>query len=156
MKKGAKTMANDLNCVTLVGRITGDIKSDYVGENQKVEFSIANNFYKKSDPKAVNFFNCVLWGRQCKFLLDYAKKGSQVAILGEARQDRWEDKNGGGKRSKVYILVKDIQLVGSKNESDYTPAQSQATEPIQNELPSPPVEPAPDASDLTDEDDVPY
>jgi single-strand DNA-binding protein len=45
----------------------------------------------------------------------YAKKGSGVLVSGRLDQRSWEDKNGGGKRSRVEIVVEDFNFIGSAN-----------------------------------------
>ena len=43
----------------------------------------------------------------------YAKKGSGVLVSGRLDQRSWEDKNGGGKRSRVEIVVEDFNFIGA-------------------------------------------
>ena len=47
----------------------------------------------------------------------YAKKGSGVLVSGRLDQRSWEDKNGGGKRSRVEIVVEDFNFVGAPRDN---------------------------------------
>ena len=48
----------------------------------------------------------------------YAKKGSGVLVSGRLSQRTWEDKNGGGKRSRVEIVVEDFNFTGSASDNN--------------------------------------
>ena len=38
-------------------------------------------------------------------------KGMKVAVEGKLRYSAWEDKNGGGRRSKIEVIVDEIELM---------------------------------------------
>jgi single-strand DNA-binding protein len=105
----------DLNRVVLIGRLTRDAETKFIQSGQAVcKFSIAVNRKRKVGDQwedEASFFDAVLWGRQAETLSQYLVKGKQIAIDGELRQDRWEQ--DGQKRSKVEIVVGNIQLLGS-------------------------------------------
>lgn len=103
---------SDINSVALVGRLTRDAEIRYTSAGTAVsKLSIANNT-GYGDKKQVNFFNLVLWGKTAESLNQYLKKGKQIAVRGELRQNKWEQ--DGQTRSTVEINVSDIQLLGSK------------------------------------------
>jgi single-strand DNA-binding protein len=105
----------DLNRVVLIGRLTRDAETKFTQNGQAVcKFSLAVNRKRKVGDQwedEASFFDAVLWGRQAETLNQYLTKGKQIAIEGELRQDRWEQ--DGQKRSKVEIVVNNIQLLGS-------------------------------------------
>ncbi|MDR0639207.1 MAG: single-stranded DNA-binding protein [Spirochaetaceae bacterium] len=105
----------DLNRVVLIGRLTRDAETKFVQNGQAVcKFSLAVNRKRKVGDQwedEVSFFDAVLWGRQAETLSQYLIKGKQIALDGELKQDRWEQ--DGQKRSKVEIVVNNIQLLGS-------------------------------------------
>jgi single-strand DNA-binding protein len=107
-------MASDINSVVLVGRLTRDAELKYTSGGTAVcKFAVAVNRRRKSNDQwieEVSFFDIVLWGRRGEALQQYLSKGTQVAVQGELRQDRWEQ--NGQKRSKVEIYAQDIQLLG--------------------------------------------
>jgi single-strand DNA-binding protein len=104
----------DLNRVVLVGRLTRDAEMKFTPSGQAVSrLSIAVNRSRKVGDQweeAVSFFDATLWGRSAESLNQYLVKGKQIAIDGELKQDRWEQ--DGQKRSKIEIVVTNIQLLG--------------------------------------------
>ena len=48
-------------------------------------------------------------------ITQYGKKGDPLYIEGRLQLDQWEDKNGGGKRSKHKIVVDNIEFLGGKD-----------------------------------------
>lgn len=108
-------MANDLNVVALVGRLTRESELRYTNGGAAVcRFSLAVNRRKRSDDKwedEVSYFDCVLFGKTAENMNQYLEKGRQVSIIGELRQNRWEQE--GQSRSKVEIFVNNLQLLGS-------------------------------------------
>ena len=82
-------------------------------------FSVAvNRVYKDSNGEQkedVSYIDCSAWGRLAEMISQYAKKGSGVLVSGRLDQRSWEDKNGGGKRSRVEIVVEDFNFIGSAN-----------------------------------------
>ncbi len=108
-------MANDINVVTLVGRLTRDSELKYTNSGYAVcNFSLAVNRRKRSDDQwteEVSYFDIVLFGKRGEAIQQYLGKGKQIAVSGELRQDRWEQ--DGQKRSKVVIVASDIQFLGS-------------------------------------------
>lgn len=70
----------------------------------------------------VSYLDCSAWGKLGEMIAQYGKKGSGVLVSGRLSQRSWEDKNGGGKRSRVEIVVEDFNFVGGGNrdgESSY-------------------------------------
>lgn len=80
-------------------------------------FSVAvNRVYR--DPNGeqkedVSFIDCSAWGKLGEMISQYAKKGSGVLVSGRLSQRSWEDKNGGGKRSRTEIVVEDFNFIGA-------------------------------------------
>ncbi|MCD6342407.1 MAG: single-stranded DNA-binding protein [Spirochaetaceae bacterium] len=112
-------MATDINKVVLVGRLTRDAEQSYTQSGfALLKFSIAVNRNRKQGDQWIeeaSFFDVTVWGRQGEAIVNYMTKGKQVAVEGQLRQDRWEDKNDGSKRSKVVIDASNIQLLGSRD-----------------------------------------
>ena len=105
---------DDINIVTLVGRLTKDAEVKALPSGAEVaEMSIASNYsVKKGDQwvDEVSYFDVV------KFkpggLAQYLKKGKQISVVGELQQQRWE--KDGQKRSRVKIMARKLQLLGGK------------------------------------------
>lgn len=113
-------MAEDINSVTIVGRMTKDAELKYTNSGTAItKFSIAvNRSQKKGDQweEEASFFDVSLWGKRGESLNQYLQRGTRLAVTGELRQDRWEQ--DGQQRSRVYIHANNIQLLGSKNDSN--------------------------------------
>lgn len=114
----------DLNSVTILGRITRDLddKSYAVSANgtARAKISIAVNRSVKKDNQwtdEVSFFDVTIWGKTAENLKSYLRKGTQVAVQGYLKQDRWQDKQSGQARSTVGIVADNIQLVSGKKDS---------------------------------------
>lgn len=113
-------MAGDLNVVTLVGRLTRDSEIRYSQKGDAVvRFSVAINRRKRNADGTwgdeVNYFNCVYFGKSAEAVNQYLSKGTQVAINGELRQNRYEVE--GQARSTVEVFVNSLQLLGSSQNS---------------------------------------
>jgi single-strand DNA-binding protein len=110
-------MARDLNQVIIIGRLTRDPEIKYTSTGTPVtKFSIANNAgYNQGNEKkdVVNFFDINVWGNQAENCSKYLKKGSQVAIDGHLRQNRWVDQATGKNVSKVEIVANSVQFLTS-------------------------------------------
>ena len=80
-------------------------------------FSVAvNRTYRDANgenKEDVSFIDCSAWGKLGEMIAQYAKKGSGVLVSGRLSQRSWEDKNGGGKRSRTEIVVEDFNFTGS-------------------------------------------
>lgn len=108
-------MANDINVVVLVGRLTRDCElKATTGGTSVCRFSVAVNRRKKTGENwvdEVNYFDVVLWGKSAESLRSYLTKGRQVSIEGELRQNRWEQ--DGQARSKVEVYANNVQLLSN-------------------------------------------
>jgi len=111
-------MAEDINRVILVGRLTRDAELMYTNTGFAItKMGLAVNRRRKSGDQWVdeaNFFDISLFGKRGESLGQYLIKGQQIAVEGQLRQDRWE--KDGMKQSKVYVEATNIQLLGGRND----------------------------------------
>src|SRR4051794_18444245 len=108
------------NKVLLMGNLTRDPQLKYLPNQTAIaEFGIAINrkFRTQSgeDREEVNFFDCSAWGKTGELINQYFTKGKPIFIEGRLKYDSWEDKQGGGKRSKVTIVVENFQFIGGRD-----------------------------------------
>jgi single-strand DNA-binding protein len=140
-------MASDINHVVLVGRLTRDAELKYISTGTAVaRLSIACNRRKRSGDQwadEVSYFDVVLWGKTAESLTKYLTKGTQIAVEGELRQNRWEQ--DGQSRSKVEVVANNIELLGS-------PRGGQRPSSDAPDVPSGKESSGPD----TFEDDIPF
>ena len=119
-------MANDINKVVLVTRLTKDAELKYTksGFAITVMSGAVNRSVKKQDQwvEECSFFDFKLLGKRGESLNQYLLKGTQLAIEGQLIQERWE--TDGQKRSKVIIQIDNIQLLGGKKDSQQNQQKS--------------------------------
>lgn len=116
-----------LNKVMLIGRLTDNPEPPRTLPNTGstvVNFRFAVGRSKKNpqtgqwenDPNPL-YIDCAVFtspGQKrdlCNVVSQYTRKGSQLYLEGRLQYETWEDKNGGGKRSKHKIVVDEIQLL---------------------------------------------
>jgi single-strand DNA-binding protein len=109
------------NQVILLGNLTRDPQLKYLpSQTPVVEFGLAMNRKFKlqsgEDREEVTFVDCSAFGRQAEVINQYCQKGKQIMIQGRLKFDQWEDKQGGGKRSKLSVVVEQFQLLGSRGD----------------------------------------
>jgi len=110
-------MAKGFNKVILMGNLTRDPETRTTPNGQSVtNFSLAvNRTWKGADgsnQEAVSYIDCVAWGKPGEIIAQYLGKGRAVLVSGRLDQRSWEDKETGGKRSKVEVVVEDFNFVG--------------------------------------------
>ena len=111
-------MAKGFNKVILMGNLTRDPETRTTPSGQTVtNFSLAvNRSWKGSDgqqQEAVSYINCVAWGKAGEIISQYMQKGRALLVSGRLDQRSWEDKETGGKRSTVEVVVEDFNFVDS-------------------------------------------
>lgn len=117
-------------------------------------FSVAvNRVYRDSNGEQkedVSFIDCSAWGKLGEMINQYAKKGSGVLVSGRLDQRSWEDKNGGGKRSRVEIVVEDFNFTGSASRDNGSSYSGSTTidEPAPSDIPDDIPEEEIDLSDV--------
>lgn len=146
-------MANDLNRVTLIGRLTRDPEIRTVASTSVCNFSLATNrtYVANGEKKEeTHFFDCEVWGKLADVLKQYATKGKQLAVEGRLQQSVW-DAPDGKKNSKVRIRVENFQLLGGNTGGG---SSSGANSPYsQQEVPMEAYDPG-YASDINEDDSV--
>jgi single-strand DNA-binding protein len=123
-------MAN-FNRIILCGNLTRDPQVKFLpNQTQLCEFGLAVNRKFKvngEDREEVLFIDCVLFGKGAEVVNQYCVKGGQILVEGRLKLDTWEDKQGGGKRSKHSVIVESFQLMGGKRDGDPTPRRDAGT-----------------------------
>ena len=107
---------NNINSVCISGNLTRDVETKLADGTTIITFSIAFNESRKNVQSGqwedyLNFIDCVMFGARAKKLGKILMKGSKVCVFGKLRQTRWE--RDGQKRSKLEIIVSEIELLGS-------------------------------------------
>jgi single-strand DNA-binding protein len=120
-----------LNKVMLIGRLTNDPEEGALPTGTRVvKFRFAVGRSKKNpatgqwenDPNPL-YIDCEAFARQdakrdlVSLIKQYCHKGDSLYIEGRLQYDQWEDKNGGGKRSKHKLVVENIEFIGGRGEN---------------------------------------
>jgi len=106
------------NKVILMGNLTKDPQLTYTQSNMPIcKFSLAvNRRFKDSQTnewkEEPTFVDVTIFGQRAEAFQRYHTKGKPAFIEGSLRLDTWEDKNGGGKRSKLYVVADNWEFVG--------------------------------------------
>lgn len=114
-------MAN-YNRIILVGNLTRDPQLKYLPSQMAVvEFGLAvNHKFRTKDGQErdeVLFIDCSCFGKGADIINRYCQKGKPLLVEGRLKYDTWEDKQGGGKRSKHSIVVDNFQLMGGRSDA---------------------------------------
>jgi single-strand DNA-binding protein len=109
------------NKVILLANLTRDPAFKILPNQTAVcEFGAATNRKFKTaggeDREEVCFVDVTAFGRQAEVINEYCRKGDPLLIEGRLKFDSWDDKNGGGKRSKLTVVVEQFKLMGNKRD----------------------------------------
>lgn len=63
------------------------------------------------------FIDVQCWDKLAESVADLMRKGSYVVVMGTLREDKWEDKDTGQKRSKVLVNAQLVEF-GPKTDRD--------------------------------------
>lgn len=134
-----------INRVVIVGRLTRDPELRHTqGGTAVIEFSIAVNDREKNSASGewedrANFFDVTAWGNLAETCSQYLAKGRLTGVDGSLRQDRWDDRETGQKRSKVKIVAQSVEFL-DKPDSDaagggHTSSSAQQQAPPDDDIP---------------------
>lgn len=119
-----------INRVIVSGNLTRDPELRQTTSGMPVMgFGIAVNDRRKNPQTGEwedypNFIDCTLFGARAESVVRFLTKGSKVAIEGKLRWSQWE--RDGQKRSKIEIIVDEIEFMSMRNEEaeqSYAPAE---------------------------------
>lgn len=143
-----------INRVVISGNLTRDPELRATASGMPVlGFGVAVNDRRKNQQTGEwedypNFIDCTMFGARAESVSRFLSKGSKVAIEGKLRWSQWE--RDGQKRSKIEIIVDEIEFMTSRNTAptnqQFAPQAAPAVAPV--------ATPAVDAS-VYDED-IPF
>lgn len=118
-----------INRVVVSGNLTRDPELRVTpGGTQVLGFGVAVNDHRRNQQTGEwedypNFIDCTMFGNRAEALSRILRKGMKVAIEGKLRYSSWEDKNGGGRRSKVEIIPYEVVLMSQNPNGQQAPQQ---------------------------------
>jgi len=109
-----------MNKIILLGRLTKDPEI-FIGQNEskvgKFTLAVPRRFAREGEERQTDFFNIATFGKQAEFLTKYFSKGQQVAIVGRAELNQYEDENGKS-RTSLQIICEELNFADSKKEDN--------------------------------------
>ena len=132
-----------INRVNISGNLTRDPEMRHTASGMQVlSFGMAvNDRAKDANGEWVdrpNFIDCTMFGARAEAVSRYISKGSKVAVEGKLRWSQWE--KDGQKRSKIEVIVDEIEFMSRREDG------------AQGAAPQPASAPAPDVYD----EDIPF
>ena len=146
------------NKVILMGNLTRDPELRQTQSGTSVcRFSIAvNRSYNAQDGSSRDetcFVEIDCFGKSAENIAKFFSKGKPILVEGRLRQDSWEDKQTGQKRTKLMVVLERFEFVGSARDNggsydvEYSAPQPRggASRPVQQRQ-----------QDELEDDDVPF
>lgn len=108
-----------LNKVFLIGNLTRDPELRVTPKGTSIcQFGIAVNRQFKDESGATRdettFVDIEAWGKQGELVSKYLTKGSPAMVEGRLKLDQWDDKTSGQKRSKMKVVLENVQFLSSR------------------------------------------
>lgn len=115
------------NKVLLAGNLTRDPDLRGLPSGKTVcDFGLAVT-EKFGEREETVFVDITVWGKTAEFCKNYLTKGTNVFIDGRLVLESWEDRNGGGKRSKLKVVANSVQSLSRRQQenTNNSPEQQQ-------------------------------
>lgn len=154
-----------LNKVFLIGNLTRDPELRVTPKGTAIcQFGLAVNRQFKDESgqtrDETTFIDIEAWGKQGELVSKYLTKGSPAMVEGRLKFDQWEDKQSGQKRSKLKVVLDNVQFLSSRGNGGASPSAGadegvDQTSPERHSPPPRAPKPAPAAQEGIDED-VPF
>lgn len=125
-----------INRVNITGNLTRDpeLRATQAG-TAILAFGVAVNDRRKNGQTGEwedypNFVDCKLFGNRASAVAQYLAKGAKVAIEGKLSYSAWEAQDG-TKRSKLEVIVDELEFMASRNNGGQQGAAQPAAAPMQ-------------------------
>jgi single-strand DNA-binding protein len=156
-----------LNKVFLIGNLTRDPELRVTPKGTAIcQFGLAVNRQFKDESgqtrDETTFVDIEAWGKQGELVAKYLTKGSPAMVEGRLKFDQWEDKTTQQKRSKLKVVLDNVQFLSSRGGAGGAPGANadegvDQTAPVERHTPpargnAKPAAPAPEGLD----EDVPF
>lgn len=123
-----------INSVSISGNLTRDPELRAAGQTPVLELGVAVNDRAKNQQTGEwedrpNFVDCTVFGARAESLSRFLRKGDKVTVHGKLRYSAWE--KDGQKRSKLSVVVDELDFMTRKGENAPQTAQQPAYAPQQ-------------------------
>jgi single-strand DNA-binding protein len=114
-----------LNDIKVIGNLVNDPEVRFTPKGTPVSnLSLGiNETYTVDDEKRqiTTFVDVQVWGPSAENLAKMVRKGQEIFVEGSLRQDRWQDKETGQNRAKVFIKAERWQFTQYRRQEDSSP-----------------------------------
>ncbi|MBE7466714.1 MAG: single-stranded DNA-binding protein [Planctomycetes bacterium] len=112
-----------VNLVVIAGNLTRDPELKYLQNGTAVcDLSLAlSRKYRDAQGEVkeeVSFIDVTAFGKTAELASQYLAKGRPVLFEGSLKQERWDDKETGQKRSKLKVVAQRMQFLGGPKDQD--------------------------------------
>lgn len=140
-------MAKSINQVILMGRLTRDPEMRTTTTGKTIaSFSLAVDRQGQDDQ--ADFFDVTAWEKLGELVNQYLSKGRRCLVQGRLRQDSWDDKETGKKRTRVEVVATDVTFLdgpssdsnGGGNSSTSAPAPRKNNDVAPSDIDDKPID----------------
>lgn len=120
----------NINKVIATGNLTREPDLRYTNNSTAVlNFGIAINDRRRNNVTGEwedypNFVDCKMFGSRAEKVAEKLEKGMKVAIEGKLAFQQWE--RDGQKRSKLEVVVEQVEFLSQRRKADEEPQQQDA------------------------------
>ncbi|MBK8475698.1 MAG: single-stranded DNA-binding protein [Opitutaceae bacterium] len=137
-----------LNKVFLIGNLTRDPELRVTPKGTAIcSFGLAVNRQFRDESgnsrDETTFVDIEAWGKQGELVSKYLTKGSPCMVEGRLRLDAWEDKATQQKRSKLKVVLDNVQFLSRGPGGGGGPSGDMGGDVVSEERSSPPERSAP-------------
>ncbi len=123
-----------MNNLSISGNVGRDAELRTVntanGSQSVLSFPVAVKSSRKGDDGKYisDWFDCSLWGKRAESLAQYIKKGGAVSVCGDVSLEQYTT-NQGQAGAKMKVNVREVTLLGGKQEQQAATTQQPAQQP---------------------------
>lgn len=128
-----------VNIVAITGNLTRKPELTAAGTTQILRMSVAVNERRKINGEwtdVPNYVDCIMFGTRAESVSRFLDKGMKVSIAGSLRYSSWPDKTTGKTRSKLEVVVNELDIMQRSQGKAGAPVQQpQQTELYDSDIP---------------------
>ena len=83
------------------------------------------------DQEETTFVDVTAWNKTAENCAQYLQKGAPVLVEGRLHLEQWEDRNGGGQRSKLSVVAEMVQFLAGRSDGQQQGGYQQQPPPRQ-------------------------
>lgn len=147
-----------MNNATFAGRLGRDAEVRTAGGYKVAGWSLAVDERGPGGEKQTLWVDCSLWGDRAEKLVEFLKKGKQIAVSGRVGIRTYEAQ--GETRAVITLRVAELTLLGGGERAEGERPASQASRPAPGQStakpPAHPSQATPQPSGDFSDDDIPF